>query len=315
MPSRSYTSARFGVVDAGDDLPDAEGLAGHPRGDDVRVVAVADRRERLRLLDPGGRSSVSRSKPTPVTCRPGKSSPSRRNASGSWSITATLCSSRSRCCASAVPTRPQPMITMCTRGTSPFRTLPVPRREVCRRPARHQRARRYTTRADRDTPSVRRRVARGRIVRLVALLTRVLKRLIIGSPVRSEQAGHSLLPKRLALPIFASDALSSVAYATQEILLVLTRRRHRVPLPRPVGRGRRRRPDGRRRGVLPAAGAGLPDRGRRLRGRDQEHRQAGRRGRRQRAAGRLRDDGAGVGLLRRRQHHLGGAVAAPRSGW
>src|SRR3954451_4880701 len=37
----------------------------------------------------------------------------------------------------------------------------------------------------------------------------------------SEQAGHALLPKRLALPIFASDALSSVAYATQEILLVL----------------------------------------------------------------------------------------------
>ncbi len=36
------------------------------------------------------------------------------------------------------------------------------------------------------------------------------------------RAGHTLLPKRLALPIFASDALSSVAYATQEILLVLT---------------------------------------------------------------------------------------------
>jgi amino acid transporter len=56
----------------------------------------------------------------------------------------------------------------------------------------------------------------------VAVVTRVLKRLIVGSPVRSEQAGHSLLAKRLALPIFASDALSSVAYATQEILLVLT---------------------------------------------------------------------------------------------
>jgi amino acid transporter len=53
-------------------------------------------------------------------------------------------------------------------------------------------------------------------------MTRVLKRLIIGSPVRSELAGHTVLPKRLALPIFASDALSSVAYATQEILLVLT---------------------------------------------------------------------------------------------
>jgi amino acid transporter len=56
----------------------------------------------------------------------------------------------------------------------------------------------------------------------VALFTRVLKRLIVGSPMRSEQAGHSLLAKRLALPIFASDALSSVAYAVQEILLVLT---------------------------------------------------------------------------------------------
>jgi amino acid transporter len=55
----------------------------------------------------------------------------------------------------------------------------------------------------------------------VAVLPRVLKRLIIGSPVRSELAGEALLPKRLALPIFASDALSSVAYATQEILLVL----------------------------------------------------------------------------------------------
>jgi amino acid transporter len=56
----------------------------------------------------------------------------------------------------------------------------------------------------------------------VARLTRVLKRVIIGTPMSSEHAGHALLPKRLALPIFASDPLSSVAYATQEILLVLT---------------------------------------------------------------------------------------------
>ncbi|MEY4322317.1 MAG: hypothetical protein RL410_98 [Actinomycetota bacterium] len=39
--------------------------------------------------------------------------------------------------------------------------------------------------------------------------------------MRSEQLGETLLPKRLALPVFASDALSSNAYATQEILLVL----------------------------------------------------------------------------------------------
>ncbi len=56
----------------------------------------------------------------------------------------------------------------------------------------------------------------------MAIVTRVLKRVIIGSPVSSEETGHTLLAKRLALPIFASDALSSVAYATQEILLVLT---------------------------------------------------------------------------------------------
>src|SRR4051812_37397000 len=48
------------------------------------------------------------------------------------------------------------------------------------------------------------------------------KRLVLGRAVRSDRAGESLLPKRLALPIFASDALSSVAYATQEILIVLT---------------------------------------------------------------------------------------------
>ncbi|WP_347057245.1 APC family permease [Blastococcus sp. HT6-30] len=48
------------------------------------------------------------------------------------------------------------------------------------------------------------------------------KRLVLGRPVRSDRAGESLLPKRLALPIFSSDPLSSVAYATQEILIVLT---------------------------------------------------------------------------------------------
>ncbi len=48
-----------------------------------------------------------------------------------------------------------------------------------------------------------------------------VKRLLVGRPVQSERLGHTLLPKKIALPVFASDALSSVAYATQEILLVL----------------------------------------------------------------------------------------------
>ncbi|QRP47865.1 APC family permease [Amycolatopsis sp. FDAARGOS 1241] len=49
-----------------------------------------------------------------------------------------------------------------------------------------------------------------------------LKRLVLGRPFRSDTLGETLLPKWLALPIFASDPLSSVAYATQEILLILS---------------------------------------------------------------------------------------------
>jgi amino acid transporter len=47
------------------------------------------------------------------------------------------------------------------------------------------------------------------------------KRLVVGRPMATGAMGHTLLPKIIALPVFSSDALSSVAYATQEILLVL----------------------------------------------------------------------------------------------
>ena len=53
-------------------------------------------------------------------------------------------------------------------------------------------------------------------------LTDAAKRLLLGRPVRSDRLGHTLLPKRVALPVFASDALSSVAYAPDEILLTLS---------------------------------------------------------------------------------------------
>jgi len=48
------------------------------------------------------------------------------------------------------------------------------------------------------------------------------KRLLVGRPFRSDRLAHTLLPKRIALPIFASDALSSVAYAPEEIFLTLS---------------------------------------------------------------------------------------------
>lgn len=48
------------------------------------------------------------------------------------------------------------------------------------------------------------------------------KRWLIGEPLPSEKLEGQLLPKHLALPIFASDALSSVAYGPQELLMILT---------------------------------------------------------------------------------------------
>jgi amino acid transporter len=48
-----------------------------------------------------------------------------------------------------------------------------------------------------------------------------LKRVLVGRPLASHKAEHQLLPKLLALPVFSSDPLSSNAYATEEMMLVL----------------------------------------------------------------------------------------------
>ncbi|MCS7476668.1 APC family permease [Umezawaea endophytica] len=53
-------------------------------------------------------------------------------------------------------------------------------------------------------------------------LATAAKRLVVGRPFRSDRLAHTLLPKRIALPVFASDAMSSVAYAPEEIFLVLS---------------------------------------------------------------------------------------------
>ena len=58
--------------------------------------------------------------------------------------------------------------------------------------------------------------------------TTAFKRLIVGRPKRNEDLGDTLLQKRIALPVFSSDALSSVAYATEAILKVLTLGRCRI---------------------------------------------------------------------------------------
>ncbi|MEV6108035.1 APC family permease [Streptomyces sp. NPDC051940] len=53
-------------------------------------------------------------------------------------------------------------------------------------------------------------------------LTDEAKRILIGRALRSDRLGETLLPKRIALPVFASDPLSSVAYAPGEVLMVLS---------------------------------------------------------------------------------------------
>lgn len=52
-------------------------------------------------------------------------------------------------------------------------------------------------------------------------MANALRRLIFGSPFPTHKAHHTRLPNVLALPVFASDALSSVSYATEETLLIL----------------------------------------------------------------------------------------------
>ncbi|MFC5062916.1 APC family permease [Actinomycetospora atypica] len=53
-------------------------------------------------------------------------------------------------------------------------------------------------------------------------LATAAKRLVLGLPFRSDELSGTLLRKRIALPVFASDALSSVAYAPQEVLITLS---------------------------------------------------------------------------------------------
>ncbi|MCW2668988.1 MAG: hypothetical protein JWO27_885, partial [Frankiales bacterium] len=51
--------------------------------------------------------------------------------------------------------------------------------------------------------------------------TELLKRLFIGRAIATNRLGETLLPKKIALPVFCSDPISSVAYATEQIVLVL----------------------------------------------------------------------------------------------
>lgn len=53
------------------------------------------------------------------------------------------------------------------------------------------------------------------------MLLSKLRRVLIGSPLHSSHSQHELIPKWKALAVLSSDALSSVAYATEEIVVPL----------------------------------------------------------------------------------------------
>src|SRR3954470_20980948 len=111
-------------------------------------------------------------------------------------MTDTVWLRSSRLLASVEPTRPQPMITTCTRQTLPQRVGPS---------------------------ATSRTMSGGRGVALPLVgVGDVSKRILLGRKLRSSQLGETLLPKRIALPVFASDALSSVAYAPDEIFIMLS---------------------------------------------------------------------------------------------
>ena len=59
-------------------------------------------------------------------------------------------------------------------------------------------------------------------MRVYAIISAMLlKRWLVGNPIKTAHAAHERLSKSLALAIFSSNSISSVAYATEEILLVL----------------------------------------------------------------------------------------------
>jgi amino acid transporter len=56
---------------------------------------------------------------------------------------------------------------------------------------------------------------------VVSTSGRIVKRLVVARAMRSDRLGETLLPKRIALPVFAGDALSSVAHTPDETFLTL----------------------------------------------------------------------------------------------
>ena len=131
------------------------------------------------------------------------------------------------------------------------------------------------------------------------------KAILLGRPLASEEEIGERLSKKKALAIFSSDAISSSAYATEEILRVLILGGVAALAWGLVDQHRDRRPADRRRDQLPPDLHRLPDRRRQLLGLEAELRPAGVADRGVGADDRLRDDGRGLDRVVDRAGHVG----------
>ena len=134
-----------------------------------------------------------------------------------------------------------------------------------------------------------------------------VKRVLVGRPLATTEKEHQRIPKTIALAVFSSDAISSTAYATEEILFVVAVGGSSLALGLdtlvPIG-DRGRGPARDRRHVVPPDDLRLPERWRQLRRQPREPRRepVARRGRV--AARRLHPHRRGVDLGRRRRDRV-----------
>src|ERR671917_333626 len=156
----------------------------------------------------------SRSCPSPATALPEKFSGRRRNWAGFLSMMATEWPIGSRAAARPEPTRPHPTTMTCTGP------LHSPRgRRTSHGPMYAPRVNTLVAVLSQSAPpqplppAVESDVPEGRLFRL--------KSTLLGRPLHTDQLIHERLGKPTALAVFASDNLSSSAYATEEILRVL----------------------------------------------------------------------------------------------
>ena len=288
------------VLDPGDHPLDAVVLPADPGGEDVRVVAARDRGQGSGSFDAGlrrarrGRSRVRRS------CRPRTGLPTA-------GTPAAPCRSPRRC---------GPSVRGWRRARSPPCRIPRSRRArvslrgaaMLPRPGGPLESRlRHLGLAHCPLWSCK---GPGR-KRGVAFV----KRILVGRPLATTEMEHQRIPKTIALAVFSSDAISSTAYATEEILFVVAvgavepraRTRHARP-----DRYRGCRPPRDRRHVVPPDDLRLPERRRQLRGEPREPRREPVAHRRRVTARRLHPHRRGVDLGRRRRHRVDSRV--PRLG-